>query len=54
MAKIFMVQVGDQFVVLQQRGEQSQEYICGTRELAQRWLKLLQIPLRPLKVRRAA
>ena len=46
MPKTFMVQVGDQFVVLVQRGEHSQEYFCGTRELAQRWMKLLQSPLR--------
>lgn len=46
MSRTFMVETGDQFVVLVQRGESSQEYVCATRELAQRWMKLLQSPLR--------
>ena len=54
MPKTFMVQVGEQFVVLLERGGRSQEYVCATRELAQRWLKLLQVPLRPLRMQPAA
>ncbi len=54
MARTFMVQVGDQYVVSVQRGTLSQEYVCATRELAQRWLKLFELPVRPLRVQPAA
>ena len=44
--KTFMLQVGEQYVVLVQAGGRSQEYLCATRDLANRWLKLFQSPVR--------
>lgn len=54
MPRTFMVQVGEQYVVLLQREGSCQEYLCATRELAQRWLQLLQAPLRVHVSRRPA